>query len=91
MAARFAGMTATGAVFTFGDGTGAPVAIRFTTGAALCGVLLDPELKFGEAYGDGTLVVEQGTIADVLSVVFTQRRDGKPPHWARLQWLIRYL
>jgi cyclopropane-fatty-acyl-phospholipid synthase len=78
-------------VFTFGDGTGTPVAIRFMTRAAQRGVLLDPELRFGEAYVDGTLVVEQGTIADVLSVVFAQRRDGKPPGWARLQWLVRYL
>ncbi len=83
--------TAGGTVFTFGDGSGPPVAIRFTTRAAQCGVLFDPELKFGEAYVNGTLVVEQGTIADVLSVVFAQRRDGKPPLWARLQWLIRYL
>ena len=83
--------TAGGTVFNFGDGSGPPVAIRFTTRAAQCGVLLDPELKFGEAYVDGTLVVEQGTITDVLSVVFAQRRDGKPPLWARPQWLIRYL
>jgi cyclopropane-fatty-acyl-phospholipid synthase len=83
--------TAGGAVLTFGDGTGTPVAIRFTTRAAQCGVLLDPELRFGEAYVNGTLIVEQGTIADVLAVVFAQRRDGKPPLWARLQWLIRYL
>jgi cyclopropane-fatty-acyl-phospholipid synthase len=83
--------TAGGTVFTFGDGSGPSVAIRFTTRAAQCGVLFDPELKFGEAYVNGTLVVEQGTIADVLSVVFAQRRGGKPPLWARLQWLIRYL
>jgi cyclopropane-fatty-acyl-phospholipid synthase len=83
--------TADGTVFTFGDGNGPPVAIRFTTRAAECGVLFDPELKFGQAYVNGTLVVEQGTIADVLAVVFAQRRDGKPPIWARLQWLIRYL
>ncbi len=83
--------TAGGTAFTFGDGAGTPVAIRFTTGAAQYGVLLDPELRFGEAYVDGTLIVEQGTIADVLSVVFAQRRDGLPPIWARPQWLLRYL
>jgi cyclopropane-fatty-acyl-phospholipid synthase len=83
--------TAGGTVFTFGDGTGTPVAIRFTTYGAQCGVLLDPELRFGEAYVNGTLVVEQGTIADVLSVVFAQCHGGKPPYWARLQWWIRYL
>jgi len=83
--------TAGGAAFTFGDGSGPPVAIRFVTRAAQWGVLLDPELKFGEAYMDGTLVVEEGTIADVLSVALAQRRDGTPPHWARPQWFIRYL
>jgi cyclopropane-fatty-acyl-phospholipid synthase len=83
--------TAGGATFIFGDGSGPPVAIRFTSRAAQWGVLLDPELRFGEAYMDGTLVVEEGTIANVLSVVLAQRRDGTPPHWARLQWLIRYL
>ena len=83
--------TADGEVFSFGDGSGTPVAIRLVTHAAQRGVLLDPELRFGEAYVDGTLVVEEGTIADVLSVVFAQRRDGKPPGWARVQWLLRYL
>jgi cyclopropane-fatty-acyl-phospholipid synthase len=83
--------TAGGATFTFGDGSGPPVAIRFTSRAAQWGVLLDPELRFGEAYMDGTLVVEQGTIADVLAVALAQCRDGTPPNWARPQWLIRYL
>ena len=47
--------TARGSVFTVGDGKGPPVAIRFMTKAAQRGVLLDPELKLGEAYMDGTL------------------------------------
>jgi cyclopropane-fatty-acyl-phospholipid synthase len=83
--------TASGAVFTCGNGAGTAVGIRFTTLAAQRRVLFDPELRLGEAYMAGSLIVERGTIADVLSVVFAQRRDGKPPAWARLQWLIRYL
>jgi cyclopropane-fatty-acyl-phospholipid synthase len=83
--------TARGSTLSFGDGTGNPVAIRFVTAAAERGVLLDPEVKFGEAYMDGTLVVEQGSIADVLGVVLAQCVHGKPPIWARPQWLIRYL
>jgi cyclopropane-fatty-acyl-phospholipid synthase len=83
--------TAAGATYTFGDGSGPPVAIRFLTHAAERGVLLDPELRFGEAYVDGTLVVEEGSIADVLAIVLGQRRDGKPPPWAQAQWLMRYL
>ena len=60
--------TAGGSTFTFGDGTGRPVAIRFTTRAAEGRVLIDPELRFGEAYMDGGVVVEQGSIADFLDL-----------------------
>ncbi|HKS86698.1 MAG TPA: cyclopropane-fatty-acyl-phospholipid synthase family protein [Pseudolabrys sp.] len=81
--------TSRGATFTFGDGTGKPVAVRFKTRAAELGVLLDPELKFGEAYMDGSLVVEQGTIADVLAIALGQKAEI--PNWARPQWLLRYV
>src|SRR5690349_21197778 len=83
--------TAGGAVFLVGDGTGRPVAIRFTTPAAQRGVILDPELRLGEAYMDGTLKVEEGSLADFLSLVLGQTPDGKPPRWARLQWIVRYV
>ena len=81
--------TSRGSVFTFGDGTGEPVSVRFTTRAAELAILIDPELRFGEAYMNGTLVVEQGSIADVLAIALGQNSDV--PHWARLQWLARYL
>src|SRR5262249_47997200 len=82
--------TAAGSIFTFGDGTGAPAAIRFATRVAERGVLLDPTLKFGEAYMDGGIVVEQGSIADVLAIVLGQRRESLPA-CAGLRWVIRYL
>jgi cyclopropane-fatty-acyl-phospholipid synthase len=81
--------TSRGTTFTFGDGTGTPVSVRFATRAAEWGILLDPELKFGEAYMDGTFVVEQGSIAEVLAIMLGQNSDV--PHWARLQGFIRYL
>lgn len=83
--------TAGGRTFAVGDGSGKPVVIRFTTAGAQWGVLIDPELKLGEAYVDGRLVVEQGTIADILALVLDQPQEGKPPYWARMQWLGRYL
>jgi cyclopropane-fatty-acyl-phospholipid synthase len=83
--------TAGGTSFALGDGSGKPVAIRFRSHAAERGILLDPEMKFGEAYVDGSVVVEEGSIADVLAVIFRQRRDGRPPLFARPQWFIRYL
>ena len=51
------------------------------------GVLLDPELAVGEAYMDGTFVIEQGSIADFLDLAMSQDHSGKPPCWVRLQWL----
>ena len=72
--------TARGTPLTFGDGTGPLIAARFTTFAAELSVLLEPELKLGEAYMDGTFVMEQGSIADLLDLVM-----ARVPHHA-LRW-----
>ena len=81
--------TSRGTVLTFGDGTGQPVSVRFASRKAEWGILLDPELKFGESYMNGTFVVEQGSIADVLALMLGQKSEV--PHWARPQALLRYL
>ena len=83
--------TSGGEVFTVGDGSGKPVAIRFTSLATEVGVLLDPDVRFGEAYMDGSLAVEEGSIADVLALAFSQDRSGNPMRWAKPQWVVRYL
>jgi len=82
-------ITPRGTRLTFGDGTGTPVTVRLKTPAAAWGLLVDPELRLGEAYMDGTFVVEQGTIADVLEIALGQ--TSELPQWARPQWLLRYL
>src|ERR1051325_7736117 len=82
--------TAHGSVFTVGDGSAPRVAIRLMTKAAERGLVLDPELKLGEAYMDGTLRVEDGTITDLLAIVLGQCHDGLPPNWALLQWWLRF-
>ena len=79
-------ITPEGRVFTFGDGTGKPATIRFTSRAALRQVVLDPELKFGEAYMNGGFVVEEGTIADVIHDLCQNDLDAtrsRPLFWAR--------
>jgi len=81
--------TSRGTVLNFGDGTGQPVWVRFATRTAEWGILLDPELKFGESYMNGTFVVERGSIADVLAIMLGQNSDV--PHWARPQGLLRFL
>jgi cyclopropane-fatty-acyl-phospholipid synthase len=57
--------------------------VRFTSVAAELGVLLDPELKFGEAYMNGTFIVDEGSIADVIALALSQDGAGKVPHWSR--------
>ena len=81
--------TARGRTRTFGDGTGARIAVRFTSAAAQGAVLFDPELKLGEAYMDGTLIVEQGSIAEVLALLLSQEGVGAP-NWA-LPRAVRYV
>ena len=81
--------TASGTKFTCGDGTGKPVAVRFLTTATERRILLNPELALGEAYMDGTFVVENGSIADALAILMDQ--PEMVPRWARLQWWLRYL
>jgi cyclopropane-fatty-acyl-phospholipid synthase len=81
--------TAKGTRFTCGDGTGEPVAARFLTAAAERRLLLDPELALGEIFMDGLLVMERGTIADLLAVALDQ--PDMAPRWAKLQWWLRYL
>lgn len=68
----------------YGDGSGSPVAIRFTSRSWLMAVLLDPELRLGEAYMDGGLVVEQGSIADFLELMIANAAGREPAAWTRL-------
>jgi cyclopropane-fatty-acyl-phospholipid synthase len=82
--------TAGGKTFTVGDGNGPAAAVRFTSKAAELGIMLDPEVKLGESYMDGTFVVEQGSIGDVLAILLGQNNTGLPPNWAQLQWLMRF-
>jgi cyclopropane-fatty-acyl-phospholipid synthase len=86
----FAVTTASGNTYKFGDGSGAPVAVRFTNAKAQRSVLLNPELRLGEAYMDGTFVVEQGSIADVLAILLRQEHIAAPT-WALPGRLVRYL
>ncbi|HLN11388.1 MAG TPA: cyclopropane-fatty-acyl-phospholipid synthase family protein [Xanthobacteraceae bacterium] len=80
--------TSSGRGFTLGDGSGKVVAMRFTSRRAELAVLLDPELCFAEAYMDGSVVVEQGSIADLLALVMAQDYT-LPVFWWRLRYLSR--
>jgi len=64
--------TAKGATRSFGDGTLPTVSVRFRSAAAQRRVLTDPELKLGEAFVDGDLVLEDGTIIELLQLLLSQ-------------------
>ena len=69
---------ANGTTLTLGDGTDKPIGVRFMTHAAALGVLLDPEFRLGKSYMNGTFVVEEGSVADVVEfgMAPTRRRIG---------------
>ena len=78
-------LTAGGATLDFGDGKGEPVSVRFADALAQWSFLRDPDLRLGELYMDGRLIVEAGTIYDFLFLLLRDSRDTKPP------WLIRLI
>ena len=81
--------TARGTTFTLGDGTGPPAAMRLVTRRAELGLLVDPELRFGEAYMDGEIVIERGSITDVLAILLGQ--EGGALLWANPRRLARLI
>ena len=66
---RLSVIDATGRRHQFGDATGQPVEVRFSSKATELAVALNPELALGEAYMDGSLVLEAGSIYDLLELV----------------------
>lgn len=80
---------------TVGDGSAPEVTLRVSSKAAGVGLLLNPALKVGEAYMDGHLVVEQGSIYDFLDVVArnyaTQRNSPALDLLESLVGALRYL
>lgn len=57
-----------------GVGPGPDVAIRFTDASWDWKILLNPELRFAEAYMDGILVIEEGSVADLVNLFYVNKR-----------------
>jgi cyclopropane-fatty-acyl-phospholipid synthase len=76
--------TTHGNTFSFGDGTGTLVAVRFTSGFWQLAVLIDPELRLGEAYMGGGFVVEEGSLADFLDLIVKNVSRAQPSVWRRV-------
>jgi cyclopropane-fatty-acyl-phospholipid synthase len=67
---------ASGDVHTFGSDQGSHVAIRFTHPAAELRLALDPALALGELYADGSLVLEAGSVYDLIALFKRSGRKG---------------
>lgn len=64
------------------------IALRFTDGNVARDILLDPRLGLGEAYMDGRIVIEQGDVMQLVSLVRSNNgweRNSKlaPPSFSR--------
>lgn len=55
--------------FRFGDGGEPRVAMRIADRWTITKLLLDPEVELGEAFMDGRLVIEEGSVYDLLRLL----------------------
>jgi cyclopropane-fatty-acyl-phospholipid synthase len=76
--------TAGGREIILGNGTGNPVAMRFTKRSTPWRILTNPELRFGEAYMNGEVVFERGDLTDLFAAVMSQSQAGASP------WFLPY-
>ncbi|WP_394998391.1 class I SAM-dependent methyltransferase [Sphingomonas sp.] len=68
-------VTADGKRETFGpDANAKPIIVRFTDRKVAFDIVRNPRLGFGEAYMDGRLLVEEGTILDLLELIVGANR-----------------
>ena len=63
---------------SYGDGSGPEVAVRIGKGWA-ARIALNPDMALGEAYMDGGLVMEQGSLWDLCELIGRNFIDGPPP------------
>jgi cyclopropane-fatty-acyl-phospholipid synthase len=59
---------------TYGRGGGRHLSVRFTDRKVAFDILRNPALGLGEAYMDGRLVIEDGTILDLLEMIVEANR-----------------
>ncbi|MGE0719231.1 MAG: class I SAM-dependent methyltransferase [Alphaproteobacteria bacterium] len=83
---------------TFGDGTGPRSAIRLHDRALHWKLTINPELRIGEAFMEGTLTIEEGTLYDFLLLATDNLAAGPEPAVMRIghrvkrwmRWLMQY-
>ena len=76
----------TGARHDYGPGGAPSATIRLTDPKLYRSLFFNPELKAGEAYMDGTLVMEEGTTIRDFLTVFAENKDGLRKGPLRRRW-----
>jgi len=76
-------------VFGSSDGTEAVPHVRFLSPQAERSLALDPDLRLGELFMNGEIVVETGTIFDILMAARSAGRPLRPLPAARLLAVLR--
>ncbi len=76
---------------TAGPRDGPPVRVRLRDPSAARRLLLDPDLAFGELYVEGGLVLEEGTLPDLMRVLLARSRGEVPLPSATAMALLRRL
>ncbi len=77
--------------FAVGDGAGETIRIRFRSRLALIRSLINPELRFGEAFMNEGFVIERGDIAGLLDLLLRQTGSAAPTPTAWIFDKGRYL
>jgi cyclopropane-fatty-acyl-phospholipid synthase len=75
----------------FGDRSGTPIVVRIADKRTEKWLLLHPTLAIGEAYVDGRLIVEQGTIYDFVELFAANLQSKLWPRSIRMADRFRFL
>ncbi len=73
----------------FGNGNPPAASFSIHDNSTVLQLLIDPDLHLGEAYMHGKLNVVEGTIHDVLRLLFSNLNSSGPPATVRLPYAIR--
>lgn len=82
---------AEGRNYGFGDHNGVSVVARIVDKRTERQLALNPTLAVGEAYMDGRLIIEQGTIYDFLEIILANLAAISWPPWFRLLEDVRFV
>ncbi|MEZ5876062.1 MAG: cyclopropane-fatty-acyl-phospholipid synthase family protein [Hyphomicrobiales bacterium] len=75
---------ADGRAYGYGDRSGNPIVARVADKRTEWLLALNPPLAIGEAYMDGRLIIEQGTIYEFLELLLTNAARQPWPRWLKV-------